>query len=246
MKKSIIALTLVSVLGSASAMADMPTVGGVEDGRPFPGQDQTLPSWGQPGENTNELPSWNEPTEDLDQVPDFEHPLDDTVSTNPEQPNQVPDNSMSEDKKELIESLDKIESTSNANDQALAEYIDKVNAETNKNVSANSDAIDALDNRVGKNEQNINKLFGEVDRLDGRIDAIGASAQAVNAARPILGAGQTSAVGVGLGYMGEATALSVGYGHKINENWSANANVATTFGTDDSEFSAGVGASYAW
>nr|WP_086940302.1 YadA C-terminal domain-containing protein [Thaumasiovibrio occultus] len=118
------------------------------------------------------------------------------------------------------------------NDQVLAEYISQVNEQTNA--------------RIDQNELDIQNLYGHVNRLDERIDAIGATAQAVTAARPILGSNHTSAVGVGLGYMGAATALSVGYSHQINTNWSANANVATTMGVEDNDFSMGAGVQFAW
>lgn len=99
--------------------------------------------------------------------------------------------------------------------------------------------------QTAKNTADINKLFGEVKRLDDRIDSVGAMTQAITAARPQLFSGQTSAIGAGVGMMGSSQAISVGYAHRISDNWSANANVSTTVG-NDVDFSAGAGVSYAW
>ncbi|WP_119011056.1 YadA C-terminal domain-containing protein [Vibrio superstes] len=95
------------------------------------------------------------------------------------------------------------------------------------------------------NSQDIETLFGEVDRLDERIDGVMASAQAVTAARPYLSTNQTNSVGVGVGYAGDVAAVAVGYAHRINPNWTANANVSATTG-NDVDVSAGAGVSYAW
>ncbi len=95
------------------------------------------------------------------------------------------------------------------------------------------------------NSLKIEDLYNQIDRLDEKMDGVMASTQAVNAARPYLFNGQTSAVGVGIGAAGSEQAVAVGYAHRINENWSANANVSATSG-NDTEVSAGAGVSFAW
>lgn len=136
---------------------------------------------------------------------------------------------------------------------AFEQRVDKVNGWLNqageaiKNNSAaiqnNSDRITNLESAFEQQAAHTNR---EIARLDDRIDGIGAMSQAVTAARPQLFGNQTSAIGMGIGHMGDATALAAGYVHRINENWSANANISTTFGTDDRDTSVGAGVAYAW
>ncbi|QFT12082.1 YadA C-terminal domain-containing protein [Vibrio sp. THAF190c] len=88
-------------------------------------------------------------------------------------------------------------------------------------------------------------LFNEVDRLDSKIDGVAAMNQAALAARPYLSSDQTSSFGVGVGGAGSEGAVALGYAHRINANWTANANVAYNTG-DSAEASYGAGVSYAW
>jgi len=99
--------------------------------------------------------------------------------------------------------------------------------------------------QIDNNTLAIEDLYNQIGDLDAKIDGVMASTQAVTAARPYLGHGQTSSVGVGLGAANGAEAIAVGYAHRINDNWTANANVSLTNGNDtDASFGAGV--SYAW
>jgi uncharacterized protein YukE len=88
-------------------------------------------------------------------------------------------------------------------------------------------------------------LFNEVERLDSKIDGVAAMNQAALAARPYLSSDQTSSFGVGVGGSGSEGAVALGYAHRINANWTANANVAYNTG-DSAEASYGAGVSYAW
>ncbi len=121
-----------------------------------------------------------------------------------------------------------------AQDSANAAY----NAQQDEATYANTHAIK-------QNSKDITTLFNEVDRLDDRIDGSMASNQAALAARPYMGAGQTSAIGVGVGHTGDVQALAIGVAQRLNTNWTLNGNVSATTGSD-SDVSVGVGTSYAW
>ncbi|AOW82306.1 hypothetical protein VM_06050 [Vibrio mimicus] len=132
---------------------------------------------------------------------------------------------------------------STAIDNQLNEKIETVAATITKN--NNTDGMRELYAQGKRNEAEIGKLWKEVDRLDKRMDGVMANTQAVNASRPYLLNGQTSSIGVGLGHAGSANSISVGYAHRISENWAASGNVGYT-DAEDTKFSFGVGASYAW
>lgn len=84
-----------------------------------------------------------------------------------------------------------------------------------------------------------------IDEIKDDLDHTIATAQAITAARPYIGYGHESAVGIGLGQAGDSSAISVGYAQKLNNNWTLNGNVSGTKG-NDVNFSVGVGASYSW
>ncbi|MCG9629495.1 YadA C-terminal domain-containing protein [Vibrio sp. Isolate30] len=92
-------------------------------------------------------------------------------------------------------------------------------------------------------ENDVQTLFGEIDRLDEKMDSVMAGVHAVNNARPYLsGEGQT-AIGVGVGYAGESGAVALGAAHSFTENWSASATLNVTTGSY-SEVSGGAGVQY--
>ncbi|GAM71325.1 hypothetical protein JCM19236_1319 [Vibrio sp. JCM 19236] len=94
-------------------------------------------------------------------------------------------------------------------------------------------------------DQQVTFLNDRMDDLLEDMDSVMATSQAVTAARPYLSTNQTNAIGVGLGQAGSSEAISVGYAHRITENWTANANVSGTKG-NEVDVSFGLGASYAW
>lgn len=92
-------------------------------------------------------------------------------------------------------------------------------------------------------QADIADLYNEVDRLDEKMDGVMAGTHAINNARPFLtGAGQT-AVGVGVGYAGDSSAVAIGAAHSVNANWSVSLTVNATTGSE-SEVSGGVGTQY--
>ncbi|MEZ9328754.1 YadA C-terminal domain-containing protein [Vibrio breoganii] len=76
-----------------------------------------------------------------------------------------------------------------------------------------------------------------------RLDGVMAGSHAVANARPMLSQEGDTAVGVGVGYAGDAGAVAIGVGHSFNEDWSASGTVNATTG-DYSEVSAGAGVQY--
>ncbi|WP_061016252.1 YadA C-terminal domain-containing protein [Vibrio splendidus] len=87
-------------------------------------------------------------------------------------------------------------------------------------------------------ENDVDVLFGEVDRLDTRIDQTQALNAATVNARPMVTNGMT-AFGAGVGYAGSETALAIGVAHSFEDTgWSASGTVAAS--SDDSVLGAGV------
>ncbi|CDT65540.1 YadA C-terminal domain-containing protein [Vibrio coralliirubri] len=98
--------------------------------------------------------------------------------------------------------------------------------------------IDEIYAQGQTNANNIETLFGEVDRLDTRIDQTQALNAATVNARPMVVDGQT-AFGAGVGYAGSEAALAIGVAHSFEESaWSVSGTVAAT--SDDVVLGAGT------
>lgn len=96
-----------------------------------------------------------------------------------------------------------------------------------------------------QNSADIDTLFGEIDRLDDRMDGVVATSHAVVNAKPSLMKAGQSGVGVGTGFAGSTSAIAVGVAHSFNENWSTSATMNATTGLE-SELSAGAGVAFVW
>ncbi|WP_238382729.1 YadA C-terminal domain-containing protein [Vibrio coralliirubri] len=98
--------------------------------------------------------------------------------------------------------------------------------------------IDEIYAQGQTNANDIQTLFGEVDRLDTRIDQTQALNAATVNARPMVVDGQT-AFGAGVGYAGSEAALAIGVAHSFEESaWSVSGTVAAT--SDDVVLGAGT------
>ncbi|CAE6950366.1 hypothetical protein ACOMICROBIO_LKFPLAJE_04276 [Vibrio sp. B1FIG11] len=113
------------------------------------------------------------------------------------------------------------------------------------NEYADQAAGKALADAKSYTDTQIAGINSRIDGIEEGLSSVMATAQAVTAARPYLSTNQTSAIGVGLGQAGDQAAFAVGYAHRINENWTANANVSGTSG-NEIDYSVGAGVSYAW
>lgn len=113
------------------------------------------------------------------------------------------------------------------------------------NEYADQAAGKALADAKSYTDTQIAGINSRIDGIEEDLSSVMATAQAVTAARPYLSTNQTSAIGVGLGQAGDQAAFAVGYAHRINENWTANANVSGTSG-NEIDYSVGAGVSYAW
>jgi|GEM_PF-3492764 len=99
------------------------------------------------------------------------------------------------------------------------------------------------DAKIAKNEQDIATLFGEVDRLDEKMDGVMAGVHAVNNARPYLSSEGDTAIGAGVGYAGDAGAVAFGAAHAFTDSLSASMTLNVTTGSY-SEVSGGAGVQY--
>ncbi|WP_104037037.1 YadA-like family protein [Vibrio jasicida] len=113
------------------------------------------------------------------------------------------------------------------------------------NEYADQAAGKALADAKSYTDTQIAGINSRIDGIEEDLSSVMATAQAVTTARPYLSTNQTSAIGVGLGQAGDQAAFAVGYAHRINENWTANANVSGTSG-NEIDYSVGAGVSYAW
>ncbi|UJF18515.1 YadA C-terminal domain-containing protein [Vibrio sp. SS-MA-C1-2] len=105
--------------------------------------------------------------------------------------------------------------------------------------------IDDLNAAFQEQAADIDNLYNEIDRLDEKMDGVMAGTHAINNARPYLsGTGQT-AIGVGVGFAGDSSAVAVGAAHALTENWSTSMTVNVTTGSY-SEVSGGAGVQYAF
>ncbi|MGI9947047.1 YadA C-terminal domain-containing protein [Vibrio hyugaensis] len=113
------------------------------------------------------------------------------------------------------------------------------------NEYADQAAGKALADAKSYTDTQIAGINSRIDGIEEDLSSVMATAQAVTAARPYLSINQTSAIGVGLGQAGDQAAFALGYAHRINDNWTANANVSGTSG-NEIDYSVGAGVSYAW
>lgn len=113
------------------------------------------------------------------------------------------------------------------------------------NEQAQQYADKALSDAKSYTDTQIAGINSRIDGIEEDLETVMATSQAVTAARPYLSSNQTNAIGVGLGNSGSQNAIAVGYAHRINENWTANANLSGTSG-NEVDYSVGAGLSYAW
>ncbi|WP_394125732.1 YadA C-terminal domain-containing protein [Vibrio hepatarius] len=97
--------------------------------------------------------------------------------------------------------------------------------------------------QIDANKQDIATLFGEVDRLDEKMDGVMAGVHAVNNARPYLSSEGDTAIGAGVGYAGDAGAVAFGAAHAFTDSLSASMTLNVTTGSY-SEVSGGAGVQY--
>ncbi|WP_176679197.1 MULTISPECIES: YadA C-terminal domain-containing protein [unclassified Vibrio] len=111
-----------------------------------------------------------------------------------------------------------------------------------QNAATQQNQIDELYALGNQNASDIDTLFGEVDRLDTRIDQTQALNAATVNARPMVTNGMT-AFGAGVGYAGSEAALAIGVAHSfVDTGWSASGTLAAS--SDD--VVVGAGAQYAF
>lgn len=114
---------------------------------------------------------------------------------------------------------------------------DGVNKSQAENNQEQQTSIDELYNAtkvnskgIAKNSQDIQTLFGEVSRLDTRIDQTQALGAATVNARPMVANGET-AFGMGMGYSGNEGAIAVGAAHSFADSgWSISGTLSATQG----------------
>ena len=99
--------------------------------------------------------------------------------------------------------------------------------------------------RTQLNALAISGLQQDIERLDGRIDGMGAMSQAINSARPELAYGSKIAIGVGFGTTNSTNAIAASAVFQVSTNLTGNMTVSTVSGeTNDVSFGAGVGYSF--
>ncbi|NLS11980.1 hypothetical protein HGP28_03625 [Vibrio sp. SM6] len=128
--------------------------------------------------------------------------------------------------------------------EKVAELKATYNGETAQEYFTEQELYDAgQDSAIAQNAQDIDNLFGEVARLDEKIDGVMAGVHAVNNARPFLSSEGETAVGVGIGYAGSSSAVAVGAAHAFSDQLSASMTLNVTTGSY-SEVSGGAGVQY--
>ena len=120
----------------------------------------------------------------------------------------------------------------------------KTNIETNKNnIAANKADIATINNRLAANNNSINELRGNVNLLNKDLRGGVASAIA-HASVPQSTKAGAIGVGVGTGFYGGQSAVSLGVsGVTPNENWVFKASVSTN---SRGNYGVGAGALYQW
>ena len=123
--------------------------------------------------------------------------------------------------------------TDAVNKSQLDKGIASANAYTDQAFGSLNDSFDALRGGVERRLRNV----------DRRIDRQGAmSAAMLNMATSAAGVKSDNKVGVGVGFQGGESALSVGYQRAISDR--ATVSIGGAFSSDDS--SVGIGAGFGW
>lgn len=109
---------------------------------------------------------------------------------------------------------------------------------------------DYMDTRLSDFEQELQSMYMEdmenfYQDVDARMDDVMASQHAITNARPFLINGGT-AVGVGVGFAGDSSAVAVGVAHSFKDTgWSVSGSINATSGSNN-DVSAGAGVQYSF
>ncbi|MBY5945245.1 YadA C-terminal domain-containing protein [Photobacterium rosenbergii] len=128
---------------------------------------------------------------------------------------------------------------------AAAKYIDATGRQAVDAVGKNTSDIADLRKDFTDMSQRQDRFEDKLNKMDKKMDGVMAGTHAVTNARPMVAGGQT-AFGVGTGFAGSAQAVAVGVAHNFKDSaWSVSAttNVSTGSGVK-TQVSGGVGAHY--
>ncbi len=110
--------------------------------------------------------------------------------------------------------------------------------------AVNKAQLDRVDNKIADVQQSVSGMQSQIDRLDGRVNRVGAMSAAMSTMIASAAGLQTDnrmAIGTGL-YRGQ-TALAIGYQRKVGSRATVTIGGSTAGG---SEYNVGVGAGYGW
>ena len=165
---------------------------------------------------------------------------------------KIGDMDVGESIKANAEGITKANGRIDANEKAIkanAEGITKANGRIDANekaIKTNADGITAANDRIDANEKSIKELGSQVNsnaasiqRLDGRINKVGANAAALAALHPLdYDASEKWSVAAGVGNYGGENAMAVGAFYRPNED--VMLNMAGSFGSGENMVNAGI------
>ena len=156
----------------------------------------------------------------------------------------LPDPEVVTPENRAVENSNKIADIYEAGD-AAAKYIETEGSKVASRSIANENRINKLEDSFKDMAARQDKFEDKLNKMDKKMDGVMAGTHAVTNARPMVAGGQT-AFGVGTGFAGSAQAVAVGVAHNFKDSaWSVSATTNVSTGSGvKTQVSGGVGAHY--